>query len=161
MQRLVVPLALTLTLAAGAWLLWNRIAAAPGAPKPHVATATPTPTATQAPAATPIQAFRLAGTAVGDPTSWAAIEHPDGSSGLYRTGEEIPGLGLIVAIHTNYIVIAGRDEEFRLNVMPAPTPTPDRRRWSGDAGLTPTATPGSDDTPRESTASDARDRRAS
>lgn len=147
-QRVAVPLLLAAAVVTGAWLLWSH----GSAPPPPVVEPTATPSSSPTPTVAvneQTRAHRLAGTAVGDRTSWAAIERPDGSSRLYRTGEQVSELGEIVAIHADHIVVRGEGGEFRLNLKPAPTPTPERRRWSGDSELTPPDAPASDGRPRE------------
>jgi hypothetical protein len=78
--------------------------------------------------------FRLAGVAVNDALVYAVIEAPDGSHGLYRQDEEIPGLGRLTQIGEEHAVIATEGGELRLWVAPAPTATPTITR-------PPTATP--------------------
>lgn len=129
-QRLVVPLLLAIALLGGAWLLWNRASSESRRVDPPAAPAAPaTPTPTPTPELAVVESeFRLAGIAVGPSMSWAAIEHPDGSSHLYRNGEEVADLGTIVSIHSDHVVILGEEGEFRLKLRPAPSPTPERRR---------------------------------
>jgi len=126
-QRFVIPAILAVALVAGAWLLWHRAASLPAPAQP-----TPVPSATATPATVAAEpepsAFRLAGTAVGEPVSFAAIEFPDGMSHLYRDDEVVPGLGRIVGIHPDHVMF--RDDEgksLRLFLQPAPSPTPERR----------------------------------
>jgi hypothetical protein len=164
-QRVVLPVALAAALLAGAWLLWSRAARLPQPLAPPAPTATSSPVRSEpSPTAEPVNSgseFRLSGTAVGDPASYAAIEAPDGTSRLYRDGETVAGLGRIAAVHTDrVIVVDSAGESLVLRLKPAPTPTPERRRTSVD-GATPTVSPARDDTPRESPSSNAPDRPAS
>ncbi len=169
-QRNLIPAVLALALLTGAWLLWQRATNRDRTAKPTALSMTATP----APRATPtlqlaerVSAFRLAGTAVGDPVSYAAIETVDGVSQLYRSDEIVPGLGRIVAIATDHVVVVGTDgAELELRLRPAATPTRDRRRLNptptaAGADLTPTALPALDDTPPGSRSSVAPDRPAS
>lgn len=151
MQRVAVPLGLVLVLLVGAWLLWTRSPAelprVETPPAPQIPTRTPTVAAPQA--AAPEGEFRLAGTAVGQPGAWAAIESPDGSSNLYRLGDVVADLGEIVAIQSDHVVVRSDQGETRLRLKPAATATPDRRRLT-NAERARSSTPRAlDDTPRE------------
>lgn len=151
MQRVAVPLGLVLVLLAGAWLLWTRPAAdlprADAPPVPLLPTHTPTAVAPRV--EVPQGEFRLAGTAVGQPGAWAAIESPDGSSNLYRLGDVVAELGEIVAIQSDHVVVRSDQGETRLRLKPAATATPDRRRLTNAERLRPATPRTSDDTPRE------------
>lgn len=161
-QRLLLPAALGAALLVGAWLLWTRATPAPRPAAPPTATAA----ATASPAPSPTEpvgaeGFRVSGTAVGEPTSYAAVESPDGSSRLYRGDETVPGLGRIAAIHTDRIVVVRPSgETLVLRLKPAPTPTRDRRGGAGSIATTPRQ-PARDRTPGGSPSSDAPDRPAS
>lgn len=169
-QRILIPAVLAIALFAGAWLLWQRTTNRDRIAKPTAlaAISTPTPRATASPQLSERgSAFRLAGTAVGDPVSYAAIETSDGVSHLYRSDETVPGLGRIASIATDHVVVVGTDgAELELRLRPAATPTRDRRRLNptptaAGADLTPTALPARDDTPPGSHSSAAPDRPAS
>lgn len=88
----------------------------------------------------PPPGYRLAGLAVGHPTSFAAIEFPDGNSHLYRVGSKVPGLGRIAAITEAGATIEGEHGRFTLHLKPAATATPDRRR-RGERAAGPTPEP--------------------
>jgi hypothetical protein len=143
MQRAALPLLVLVVLAFTVWLLWTtrpqtQSQPAP-TPVPDVAAADTPAAASEAP-----PGFRLAGLAVGDPQSYAAIELPDGSSHLYRVDSDVPGLGRVVAITNAGAAIEGEHGKFTLKLKPAATPTPDRRRINGEAGnaaTTPSARP--------------------
>lgn len=169
-QRILIPAVLAVALFAGAWLLWRRVTKLDSTAKPTAiaATATPAPRATVTPQlAERGSEFRLAGTAVGDPVSYAAIETADGVSHLYRSDEVVPGLGRIASIATDHVVIVGADgAELEMRLRPAATPTHDRRRLNptptaAGADLTPPAPSAGDDTPPGSRSSVAPDRPAS
>lgn len=134
-------------LALGTWLLWRAHHAPPPAPP---APPTPTLTATAAPTATPTGivpraavGYRLAGTVVGD-VAYAVVESPAGRSQLVRTGQIIAGLGQLLAIEADRVVIAGREGEFALVVAAAPTLT-----------ASPAATPTTAPPPRARSASES------
>ncbi len=160
-QRILVPLLLGAALASGAFLLYQRLQHRPEPPA-----ATPTPTAVPTPtepapvAAEPESTFRLAGTAVGDPTSYAAIELPDGTSHLYRSGDEIPNLGRLQEILPDRVVVQSPTGAITLSLKPAATPTSDRRRLKSDPRPTPEAPADSGDILPESAPSDAPDPQA-
>jgi hypothetical protein len=123
---LILACSVGAVLALGSWLLW-RAHHAP--PPPPPATPTPTHTATTAPTETPTgtlpraaAGYRLAGTVVGD-VRYAVIESPAGRSELVRTGQIVKGLGQVMAIEEDRVVIAGTEREFALLVAAAPTVT--------------------------------------
>jgi hypothetical protein len=155
MQRAAVPLLVLLVLGAAVWWLWTT---RPQPPLRAAATQTPAAVAqavTPGPSSEPPAGYRLAGLAVGEPESFAAIELPDGSSHLYRVDANVPGLGRVVAITNAGAAIEGEHGNFTLKLKPAATQTPDRRRVNGEAepATTPTARPGDrDDTAHEPTA---------
>ncbi len=101
-------------------------------PTPPVITPTAVPVSAT-PTATVIAAippgFRLAGVAVGGSTSYAAIEPPGGGTSLYRLNEEVPGLGKLMRIGGEKVVVRTKDGDLEMWVAPAPTPTfsPTRR----------------------------------
>ena len=167
-QRVVLPVLLGIALLVGVLTLWQRGPRGvepPPRPSPTASFSPASPQPTPTPAVVAESGYRLAGTAVGDPVSYAAIEDPDGESHLYRSDEEIPGLGRISEIHEDRIVILQASQgSLTLRLKPAATPTLERRRLNGEASApaaTPTERPAPDDTPRESPSSNAPDRPAS
>jgi hypothetical protein len=125
---LLILLFLILVAVSGFWL-WGRLIQG-GAPSP-VATATmpPAPTAILVAVGTPTPVqpppgYRLAGVAVGEPESFVVIEAPNGVTGLYRLHDEAPGLGELVHIEAERVVIRGAAGQFDLWLAPAATPTP-------------------------------------
>lgn len=160
-QRILVPILLGAALASGAWLLYQRTQSTP-TPAEVAPSPTPVPTATPV-AAVAVEVegqFRLAGTAVGDPTSYAAIELPDGTSHLYRADSDVPGLGKLVEIYPDRVVLHGPEGETTLSLKPAATATSDRRRLKSASTPPPEARSDSDDIPLESEPSDAPDPQA-
>lgn len=148
---LLILVLLVVVVASGFWL-GNRVLqtpaptpATPAPVSPRAAAAAPargTPTVGQAPAG-----YRLAGVAVGEPDSFAVIEAPNESTNLYRVNEEVEGLGRLVRIDAEHVLILGATGEFDLWLAPAATataaptrtpkrsPTPPPRRRAG--GTTP------------------------
>jgi hypothetical protein len=162
-QRLVLVLVFLLAVMSGLWL-WDRLVGPQTQPPsvhsgPHPPTApavqaTPTPTALQAP-----RGYRLAGVAVGEPDSFAVIEAPNGTHTLYRVDAEVPGLGRLVRIEAERVVVQGEAGQFEMWLAPAATPTPTvarsparraptrkplppARRGGTTGGSTPSAAPG-------------------
>jgi hypothetical protein len=124
---LLILLLLVLVAVSGLWL-WGRLVQG-GAPS-RVATATMPPariaTSTGGGTPTPVQAppgYRLAGVAVGEPESFAAIEAPNGSANLYRLHDDVPGLGELVRIEAERVVVRGAAAQFDLWLKPAATAT--------------------------------------
>ena len=112
----------------GAWL-WTRLIATP--PPPSIPPATATPSVPATPTPTPLQAppgYRLAGVAVGEPDSFAVVEAPKGSNQLYRVNAEVPGLGRLIRIDAERIVVESAAGQFDLWLAPAPTASPTRVR---------------------------------
>ncbi len=129
---LLALLLLALVAISGMWL-WDRLirSVAPSASPAATATVSPAapPTAAGAGAGSPTPqpdaaGYRLAGVAVGDPDSFAVIEAPDGSTGLYRLNDDVPGLGELARIEAERVVISGSSRSFELQLAPAATPTP-------------------------------------
>lgn len=87
--------------------------APPSTPRKEGTTATSTPVTV---------AQRLAGVALGN-TRYAVVEQPDGTTALYRAGDDVPGLGTIVDVTENSATFEGPDGRIRLNVKPPPSPT--------------------------------------
>lgn len=88
--------------------------AAPNAPR-QAAAGTATPTAAAV-------AQRLAGVALGS-TRYAVVEQADGTTALYRAGDDVPGLGTIVEITEGGATFEGVDGRISLRVKPPPSPT--------------------------------------
>ena len=82
-------------------------------------TVTASPTAVSAPAG-----FRLAGVAVNADQLYAVIEQPGGSHGLYRQNDEIEGLGRLLHVGGDRVVITTSSGDITLWVAPAASPTP-------------------------------------
>jgi hypothetical protein len=122
---LLILLLLILVAVSGFWL-WGRLTEG-GAPS-RVATATmpprtPTVAETATPTAAPPPGYRLAGVAVGEPESFVVIEAPNGSTNLYRLHDDVPGLGELVRIEAERIVVRGAAAQFELWLTPAATAT--------------------------------------
>ena len=100
-------------------------------PAPSVARGEPSaspwparPTSTAIPAVVaPPRGFRLAGVAENAGQLFAVVELPDGQHGLYRRGEEVPGLGSVRTIGGEKAVFDTPAGELTLWVAPAPTVT--------------------------------------
>jgi hypothetical protein len=138
-----ILLLLVLVALSGFWL-WGRLIEG-GAPS-RVATATmpPVRTATLAAGGTPTPAqappgYRLAGVALGEPESFAVIEAPNGFTSLHRLHDDVPGLGELVRIDAERVVIRGAAGQFDLWLAPAATATPAAVRTSKPHS--PTRTP--------------------
>jgi len=129
-QRLAPALGLALLavmLVSGYWL-WGRLRDLEPAPifvptalQTAVPTVPPLPTLARLP-----PGYRLAGVAVGEPESFAVVEAPSGTHGLYRRGEEVPGLGRVLRIEPERIVVQNDAGQFELWLTPAPTVTAGR-----------------------------------
>jgi hypothetical protein len=91
----------------------TRVAPSPTAAGP---TATPSPSP-------PVILHRLAGTALGH-TRYAVVAQPDGSTALYRFGDEVPGLGRIVEVTENSATFDGSAGRVRMRITGPPSPTP-------------------------------------
>ena len=128
-QRVGVAVLLLTAVLAWGWWLWRRTA---GTTEPvSSAAATPRGKSPTVPATTPLQVprgYRLAGVAVGEPESFAVVETPGGANVLYRVNADIPGLGRLVRIDAEHIVVQGDAGRLELWLMPAATPTPTRLR---------------------------------
>lgn len=110
------------------WWLWRRLAASVVPSAPAVQTAARAPTAAALPSppgGTPGPAgFRLAGVALGEPESFAVVETANGATALYRLHDEVAGLGELIRIDAERVVVRGPDGQFELWLSPAATPTP-------------------------------------
>jgi hypothetical protein len=128
-RAVLLTLLLLIFVAVSGFWLWGRLIEG-GVPSP-VATATMPPARIASLAAggtpTPVQpppGYRLAGVAVGEPESFAVIEAPNGFTGLYRLHDEAPGLGELIRIEAERVVIRGAAGQFDLWLAPAATATP-------------------------------------
>lgn len=68
-------------------------------------------------------AQRLAGVALGT-NRYAVVEQPDGTTALYRAGDEVPGLGRIVDVTEDSATFEGPDGRIHLRVKAPPSATP-------------------------------------
>ena len=124
---LLILLLLILVVVSRLWL-WGRLTEG-GAPSRVATAAMPPPrTATLAETATPTAGppppgYRLAGVAVGEPESFVVIESPNGSANLYRLHDDVPGLGELVRIEAERVVVRGAATQFDLWLTPAATAT--------------------------------------
>ena len=133
-KRLAVAVGLLLLFLAGfagAWL-WMRLrhieaqraaAATPTTVPPALPTPTVPAVAAAEPVATPPTGYRLAGVALGAPSSFAVVEDPLGKSGLYRVGDPIDGLGRLRTIEAQRVVVDATDGVVELRLAAAPAPT--------------------------------------
>ncbi len=116
-----------LILAALLWLVsWLRASPAPRVPvaaAPGVVTPTTTPSPTAVTVAAAPQGYRLAGGAENAGQLYAGVEQPDGRHGLFRQGEDVPGLGTVVRVGGERAVFRTSAGELTLWVAPAATPT--------------------------------------
>jgi hypothetical protein len=125
---LLVLLLLGLVALSGFWL-WGRVIKGGAPARVPTATLAPVPTATLAAGGTPTPlqrpvGYRLAGVALGEPESFAVIEAPNGSTALYRLHDDVPGLGELLGIEAERVVIRGAAGQFDLWLAAAPTATP-------------------------------------
>jgi len=125
---LILAVSLAVVLLIGGWLVRRAHRAAEPTPPAPIAAVTAMPPAP--PTATPgegkvpdtARGYRLAGTVVGD-LSYAILEDPNGSNQLYRPGQTVPGVGRLVGIEEDRIVLAGDDGTFALPLASEPTAT--------------------------------------
>jgi hypothetical protein len=159
--RIAFGLAALVLLVLG-WWVWRQLIVPP-AVRP-VSTPTPTVAATVEDTPTPRTAppgYRLAGVALGEPDSFAVVEAPGGSNVLYRVNAEIPGLGRLVRIEAERVLVSTEDGELELWLAPASTPTPTRTVMARALIPSRLRTPPPGSSTRESTPSAARGRPAS
>lgn len=129
-QRLGMFLAGVLTalaVVAGLWLAQRLTQVIDSPPTAAVPDASHTPKASPTPSATEHSAppgFRLAGVAVNVDQLYAVIEAPNGTHGLYRQDEEIPGLGRLAHIAGEHVVVTTDSGDIKLWVAPAASATP-------------------------------------
>ena len=113
-----------------AWWLWSRIVRVAAPPSPagvgtNVPAGTPLKSSeTQATGRPAPAGYRLAGVALGEPESFAVVEAPNGTTGLYRLQDSISGLGELVRIEAERVVVRGDHEQFELWLAAAATATP-------------------------------------
>ena len=142
----VICALLIVIIVSGLWL-WRRLVTtlAPQLPSTSTATATMPPGLTPTPLRAP-PGYRLAGVAVGEPESFAVIEAPSGTHALYHLDADVPGLGKLVRIEAERVLVQSETGEFEMWLAPAATATatpvrsPLRRSPTGPApaGRTPT-----------------------
>jgi hypothetical protein len=123
----ILALSVAAVLGLGSWMLW-RAHHAPPPPVPPSASPSASPTATATATPTGVipaaaRGYRLAGTVVGDVT-YAIVEMPQGGNELLRPGQILRGVGQVVSIDEDHIVIDGDDGRFELPLASAPTATP-------------------------------------
>jgi hypothetical protein len=129
-SRAVLGLILLAIVGVSGFWLWHRLVRSVLVPSPVTATATMAPgmrtTAgiTAAGTPTPPAGYRLAGVALGEPQSFAVVEAPNGATGLYHLNDEITGLGQLIRIEAERVVVRGETEQFELWLSPAATATP-------------------------------------
>ena len=124
LSRVIVAILLLLVALSGVWL-WRRLTAPPPPPVESQPSATLTPSVV--PTSTPLgppPGYRLAGVAVGEPDSFAVLEAPNGTNTLYRLNADVPGLGRVVRIDAERVVVETAEGQFELWLAPAATPTP-------------------------------------
>jgi len=124
-MRILAATAAVVFLIIIAWLAGR--AFNPRTPKPRTtATATPasTPTAPGPQATNTPLRHRLAGTVVGD-ARYAVIEDLSGGNELYRPGQTVPGLGLLIEVGPRNAVFEADGRRFELALSAAPTATPE------------------------------------
>jgi hypothetical protein len=120
-------LLLVIILASG-WWLWRRLASTllPEGSVTSAPARTPSPAAAAiAAAGTPAPTgYRLAGVALGDPDSFAVVETASGATALYRLHDEVAGLGELIRIEAERVVIRSATGQFELWLSPAATASP-------------------------------------
>lgn len=142
-QALGFALLLLLVVGGSGWWLWRRLTrvVAPASPAAITASAPSRPPLTRSATGTPTSpapaGYRLAGVAIGEPESFAVVESPNGSTALYRLNDEVSGLGQLVRIEAERVVVRAEKEQFELWLSPAATATPTVAR----APKSPAATP--------------------
>ncbi len=120
-------LATALLFAAILWLLSSLRASPPSPPPQAIAPTMAQPTTTPSPTVVAVaeapRGYRLAGVAENAGQLYAVVEQPDGHHGLFRQGEEVPGLGTVVRIGGEKAVFGTAAGELTLWVAPAATAT--------------------------------------
>jgi hypothetical protein len=122
-SRLAIAL-LVMLAAVAAWWLWGPTPTPTAVPTPPLSPTTAAPEAVGTP--TPLAApagYRLAGVALGEPDSFAVVETPNGRTALYRIDAEVPGLGRLMRIEAERVVVRTATGEVELWLGPAATPT--------------------------------------
>lgn len=123
MMRILAAIAAAIVIAVLGWFAgrsYQRSGQPPTAAPTATALLTPTP-AVPLPTPSPPH-HRLAGTVVGD-VRYAVIEDPSGRNDLYRPGQTIPDLGVLVEVGPRSAVIEHEGTRFELQLAAAPTPT--------------------------------------
>lgn len=107
---------------------------------PELPSVTPSPTATViSRVATPPAGYRLAGIAENAGQLFAVVEAPSGEHGLYRSGDEVPGLGQLLAVGDERATFETPNGPVTLWIAPAPTAT--RTITPRPATVTPARSP--------------------
>jgi hypothetical protein len=110
----------------------------PATPSPTRQAAAASPPATPGPA----EGYRLAGVAGGEERSFVAVELPDGSTELFRLGDDVPGLGRLTRVEDKRATFEGTDGAFSMQVAAKPTPSEELRdRLPSPAETAITVTP--------------------
>jgi len=132
----------TLLVAAGILLLILWLAPRLPQTKTVEPTAVPTPTIpSPSPTMSPVPVRqRLAGTVVGD-VRYAVVEQPDGTSSLYRPGDEVADLGKVLEIEADHATFLTPSGPIVLRLAAAPTGTPGRTRAPRRPTEAPVETP--------------------
>jgi hypothetical protein len=147
-QALGFALLLLLVVGVSGWWLWSRLArvVAPASPAARPAGGPVEPTQARSATGTPAHpapaGYRLAGVALGEPESFAVIESPNGSTALYRLKNEVSGLGQLVRIEAERVVVSGEKDQFELWLSAAMTATPTVARAQKSPAATPPPRPG-------------------
>lgn len=124
-MRLLATVLAAILIAVLAWFAgrsYSRPAAQATATPTSLAPSTPTPAAPP-PTPSPLR-HRLAGTVVGD-VRYAVIEDATGGNDLYRPGQTVPDLGLLVEVGPRAAVFENDGRRFELELTSAATPTPE------------------------------------
>jgi Type II secretion system protein C len=130
--RAVLGLILLAIVGVSGFWLWNRLVRSVLVPSSVTATATMAPgmrvtagiTAAGTPPPRSPAGYRLAGVALGEPESFAVVEAPNGATGLYHLNDEVTGLGQLIRIEAERVVVRGETGQFELWLSPAATATP-------------------------------------
>ena len=121
MSRSVVILCVVVA-AIVVWLWFTRTRSAPAPIATPTAESHPSPATTGAASPTPLR-FRLAGVAASGDDSYAVLEDPDGTTALYRAGDNVSGLGRIAGIDPQEVLIDADNGPLTLRLQPAPSPS--------------------------------------
>jgi hypothetical protein len=119
-----LSIALLVIVLASGWWLWRRLASTLP-PEGSAAPAPSPPAAAVAAAGTPAPTgYRLAGVALGEPESFAVVETASGATALYRLHDQVAGLGELIRIDAERVVVRGETGQFELWLSPAATASP-------------------------------------